>query len=75
MSSPYANILKSLDSGGKFFDISALDASKYARLPFSIRVLLESAVRNCDNFQVQESDVGKILNWETNTAGGDSSLK
>lgn len=33
-------------------------------LPFSIRVLLESAVRNCDNFQVLEKDVKNILNWK-----------
>lgn len=70
MTSPYAGIVKPLEGGGKFFDISALDAAKYARLPFSIRVLLESAVRNCDNFQVQESDVRKILDWEANTASG-----
>jgi aconitate hydratase len=33
-------------------------------LPFSIKVLLESAVRNCDNFQVLKEDVEKILDWE-----------
>lgn len=33
------------------------------KLPFSIRVLLESAVRNCDNFQVLQKDVENILNW------------
>lgn len=33
------------------------------RLPFSIRILLESAVRNCDQFQVLEKDVFNILNW------------
>ena len=36
------------------------------KLPFSIRVLLESAVRNCDNFQVCEADVERILDWERN---------
>lgn len=36
------------------------------RLPYSIRVLLESAVRNCDNFQVKKSDVDRLLNWEHN---------
>ena len=34
-----------------------------AKLPYSIRVLLESAVRNCDDFSVKEDDVEKILNW------------
>lgn len=36
------------------------------RLPFSIKVLLESAVRNCDEFQVTKKDVEKILDWENN---------
>lgn len=35
-------------------------------MPYSIRTLLESAVRNCDNFQVTTNDVENILNWETN---------
>ena len=34
------------------------------RLPLSIRVLLESAIRNCDNFLVDEATVERILNWE-----------
>ena len=36
------------------------------KLPFSIRVLLESAVRNCDGFQIQTKDVNNILEWEQN---------
>lgn len=36
------------------------------RLPYSIRILLESAVRNCDNFQVKQKDVSNILDWEEN---------
>lgn len=34
------------------------------RLPYSIRILLESAIRNCDNFQVTKEDVEKIIDWE-----------
>ncbi|EPY75099.1 cytoplasmic aconitate hydratase [Camelus ferus] len=33
------------------------------RLPFSIRVLLEAAIRNCDQFLVKKNDVENILNW------------
>lgn len=33
-------------------------------LPYSIRVLLESAVRNCDDFSVKEQDIETILNWK-----------
>jgi len=34
------------------------------KLPYSIRVLLESAVRNCDEFNVTQKDVEKILDWQ-----------
>lgn len=34
------------------------------KLPYSIRILLESALRNCDNFQVTKEDVEKIIDWE-----------
>jgi aconitase A len=35
------------------------------KLPYSIRVLLESAVRNTDDFSVKEADVERILAWKT----------
>ena len=35
-------------------------------LPYSIRVLLESAVRNCDGFQVSQKDIEHILDWKVN---------
>ncbi len=34
------------------------------QLPFSIRVLLESAVRSCDGFHFKEADIEKILDWK-----------
>ncbi len=33
------------------------------RLPFSIKILLENALRNLDNFQVTEEAVRNIANW------------
>lgn len=48
-------------------EISAFHSCDADKLPFSIRILLESAIRNCDNFQVSKDDVEKILDWE-NTA-------
>lgn len=62
---PFSNLKKSVDIQGdkyEYFDIKEIDA-KYNKLPFSIRVLLESAIRNCDNFHVTEKDVENILNW------------
>lgn len=35
-------------------------------LPYSIRVLLESAIRNCDEFEVTKADVENVLNWKEN---------
>ncbi|HEY0009464.1 MAG TPA: aconitate hydratase AcnA, partial [Tepidisphaeraceae bacterium] len=33
------------------------------KLPFSIKVLLESTLRNLDNFVVNEVDVSRLVNW------------
>uniref|UniRef100_A0A8C7E2B0 Cytoplasmic aconitate hydratase n=1 Tax=Naja naja TaxID=35670 RepID=A0A8C7E2B0_NAJNA len=43
------------------FDIPSL---KDSHLPFSIRILLEAAIRNCDEFLVKKNDVENILNWK-----------
>ncbi|MBF0483457.1 MAG: aconitate hydratase AcnA [Candidatus Omnitrophica bacterium] len=40
------------------------DASK---LPFSIKVLLESTVRNCDNYKVRLEDIKTLLGWTPKT--------
>ncbi|KAJ2942187.1 hypothetical protein O0L34_g15727 [Tuta absoluta] len=67
---PYSNLVKNIDINGKtyrYYDVTAL-GPKYDRLPYSIRVLLESCVRNCDNFQVLEKDVQNVLEWEKNQA-------
>ncbi len=34
------------------------------RLPFSIRVLLESVLRNCDGYQVTEENVRELAGWK-----------
>lgn len=47
----------------RFADLSKLGIDKVSRLPLSIRVLLEAAIRKLDNFTVTEADVNKILNW------------
>ncbi|MCS6809615.1 MAG: hypothetical protein RML40_12300, partial [Bacteroidota bacterium] len=53
-SSPYY-ILGTLNAGGtsyRYIDLRALNAQhdgKIARLPFSIRILLENAIRNFDD--------------------------
>jgi len=67
---PFAHLKKNIDVDGKtcqFFDLKAL-GSEYNELPYSIRVLLESNVRNCDNFQILKEDVEKILKWKVHQA-------
>jgi len=49
---------------GKFYSLPALNDPRIDKLPYSIRILLESAIRNCDNFQVTKNDVEKIIDWE-----------
>lgn len=39
-------------------------------LPYCIRVLLESAVRNCDGYHVNENDVNNILDWQQQQHNG-----
>uniref|UniRef100_A0A8D1LVX3 Aconitase 1 n=2 Tax=Sus scrofa TaxID=9823 RepID=A0A8D1LVX3_PIG len=66
MSNPFAHLAEPLDPaqpGKKFFNLNKLEDSRYGRLPFSIRVLLEAAIRNCDQFLVKKDDVENILNW------------
>ncbi|KAI4873103.1 hypothetical protein NFI96_018788, partial [Prochilodus magdalenae] len=48
----------------KYFNPQKLEDPKYERLPFSVRVLLEAAIRKCDGFYVKKEDVQNILNWE-----------
>ncbi|KHG15607.1 Aconitate hydratase 2, mitochondrial -like protein [Gossypium arboreum] len=69
---PFKAVLTSLPKPGggefgKFYSLPALNDPRIDKLPYSIRILLESAIRNCDNFQVKKEDVEKIIDWE-NTA-------
>ncbi|MBN1589106.1 MAG: aconitate hydratase AcnA [Pirellulales bacterium] len=46
------------------------------RLPFSIRVLLESVLRNCDGYQVTEAHVQALAGWKpTSSAPGEVPFK
>lgn len=63
---PYSELLSEIQVEGqtyRYYNLPAL-GSQYSSLPYSIRVLLESAIRHCDNFQILKSDVEKILAWK-----------
>jgi aconitate hydratase len=65
---PFESIKKDLQVGDKtyhYFDMVALGDERLAKLPFSVRVLLESAIRNCDEFKVKKTDVETIMDWQT----------
>lgn len=52
-----------------FFSLRKLEAQgkKVSHLPFSIRVLLENVIRNCDGFSILEENIQTILNWKPKT--------
>lgn len=64
---PFEPLVNELVVGGKnfkYFNLSQLKDPRVNSLPFTIRVLLESAIRNCDGLMVTEADVETILNWK-----------
>ncbi|EGC39593.1 hypothetical protein DICPUDRAFT_45137 [Dictyostelium purpureum] len=67
MTNPFDKVKDSFTVDGEtyhFYNIEKLQDKRIEKLPYSVRILLESAVRNCDNFAVHEKDVENILNWE-----------
>src|SRR6187431_1306259 len=59
------------DSGpvGQFFSLPQLEKNgvgPVSRLPHSLRVVLESVLRNCDGEKITEDDVREIANWQPN---------
>jgi aconitate hydratase len=56
-------------AGGRFYSLrrlgKALDV-KIERLPVSIRIVLESVLRNCDGRKVTEAHVRQLANWKPN---------
>ena len=63
------NSLQSFESGGRqihYYSLPILEEQgigPISRLPVSIRILLESLLRNYDNHQVTEQDVADLANW------------
>src|SRR5208283_2986795 len=62
--------LRTFDAGkgriGFYYSLPALEEKglgKLSRLPVSIRIVLESVLRNCDGKKVSEQDVKTLANW------------
>ena len=69
MNSPF-DTLRSFTYGnnksGRFHSIPALEESgigPISKLPVSIRIVLESVLRNCDGKKIQAKDVESLANW------------
>jgi aconitate hydratase len=56
-------------SSGRFHSLAALERAglgKVARLPVSLRIVLESVLRNCDGKKVTEEHVRSLAGWRPN---------
>ena len=56
------------------YSLPALESAgvgKISRLPVSIRIVLESVLRNCDGKKVTEEHVRQLANWKPNAARTD----
>lgn len=57
---------------GQFYSLPALAENGYprlGRLPVSIRIVLESLLRNCDGLKVTEKDVDNLASWNAGNPG------
>src|ERR1700733_298129 len=51
---------------GGYFSLPALEEAgigKISRLPVSIRIVLESVLRNCDGKRISEEDITALARW------------
>ena len=56
---------------GRFYSLPALEQAglgKISRLPVSIRIVLESVLRNCDGKKVTEEHVRQLAGWQPKAA-------
>ena len=67
------NTKRQLSIGGDYYSISGLDdiGIDTSHLPYSIRILLEGALRGNDGFLVTEQDVRNIAGWQANGERGE----
>jgi len=66
MENPFDNFKRTVKVNGKTYSYYSMPAFKhpsYEKLPYCIRILLESAIRNCDGLTMTEKNVKQIFNW------------
>src|SRR5882757_6896479 len=69
------NSLQTFDLGdgksGNFYSLPALEKAgvgPISKLPVSIRLVLESVLRNCDGKKVAEANVKELAQWQPKSA-------
>jgi aconitate hydratase len=64
------NTLQSFEDGKRFYSLPSLEKAGFpvSRLPVSIRLVLESVLRNCDGKRVLESTIRELAAWKPNEA-------
>ena len=69
---PY-NARRSLSVGGDYFALAGLDENGIdtSSLPYSIRILLEGALRGHDGFLIRDEDIRNIAGWTPNGERGE----
>uniref|UniRef100_A0A671S5H5 Iron-responsive element-binding protein 2 n=1 Tax=Sinocyclocheilus anshuiensis TaxID=1608454 RepID=A0A671S5H5_9TELE len=65
---PFGHLIDTLQSEQyeerRYFNPQKLSDVRYEKLPFCMRVLLESTIRKCDGFYIKTDDVSSILDWQ-----------
>ncbi|MCZ4319236.1 aconitate hydratase AcnA [Aequorivita viscosa] len=74
------NLKKTLDSSKdklSYYSLPELEKQGHniSKLPFSIRILLENALRNYDDFSVTKEHLDTILNWKPEKSEKDVAFK
>ena len=64
MSDPF-NAAATVSANGSDYTVYRIDAlgDQVAKLPYTIKVLLEAALRNCDDFVITQEHVNTIAGW------------
>ena len=70
-------ILSTKDGNFTYYSLAELEnqGHKISKLPFSIRILLENALRNFDDFSVTKENVETLLNWKPKASDKDIPFK
>src|SRR6187397_2637296 len=66
-----SNTRSTLQVGSRSYDywsFATLPAEKVARLPFSLKILLENLLRFEDGVNVTQDDIQALLNWDAKAA-------